>query len=111
MAWVTPGATKRKAVCCERVSSENVCAMELKSLFCGRGSPKKNGRMLLSGMVGGPSAAADVPWARMTVPCGIDPIRTTDARTAGSVVLGTVAQIPGSMCSPAPVLDSLICCM
>ena len=47
----------------------------------------------------------------MTVPCGIDAMRTTDARSLGSVVLGTEAQIPGSMCRPAPVLDSLICCM
>ena len=37
----------------------------------------------------------------MTVPCGIDAIRTTDAGTFGSLVAGTLAQMPGSMCRPA----------
>jgi hypothetical protein len=78
----------------------------------GRGSPKKNGRMLVPGMCWGPPECfSATPWASTTVPCGIDAMRTTDAGTFGSVVCGTVAQIPGSMCSPAPVLFSLICCM
>jgi len=47
----------------------------------------------------------------MVVPCGIDAMRTTDGDSLGSVVWGTAAQMPGSMWSPAPVLDSLICCM
>jgi hypothetical protein len=36
------------------------------------------------------------PWASITVPCGIDAIRTTLAPTCGSLVDGTFAQMPGS---------------
>ena len=68
--------------------------------------------MLLSGMFWGPPGITwATPWAKMTVPCGIDAMRTTDAGSLGSLVAGTVAQMPGSIWSPAPVLDSLICCM
>ena len=54
MACVTPGATERNWVGWDRFSSVNVWATEPKSPFAGAGLPKKNGRMLLSGMVGGP---------------------------------------------------------
>ena len=68
--------------------------------------------MLLLGMFGGPpSRNCVVPWARMTVPCGIEAMRTTVAGSLGSLVCGTTAQIPGSMCSPVPLLVSEICCM
>ena len=52
-----------------------------------------------------------VPCARITVPCGIDAIRTTVWGSLGALVFGTWAQIPGSMCRPAPLLFSEICCM
>ena len=112
MACVTPGATKRNWVGWDRFSSVNVCATVLKSPFAGAGLPKKNGRMLLFGMFCGPPEITwgAPPWARMVVPCGIDAMRTTDAGSLGSDVCGTAAQMPGSMCSPAPVLVSLICC-
>ena len=60
---------------------------------------------LFAGSVAGSNCAST------TVPCGIDPIRTTVGGSFGSVVCGTCAQMPGSMCRPAPVLFSLICCI
>ena len=74
-------------------------------------SPITNGTVLIGGNgVGPPADGVAVPWMRMEVPWGIVPIRTTVGGSAGSVVCGTVAQMPGSMCRPAPVLESEICC-
>ena len=73
--------------------------------------PIGNGRMSVSLILGGPFASSNtLPCARMVVPCGIEAMRTTVGGSRGLAVLGTVAQMPGSMCSPSPVLPSLICC-
>ena len=57
----------------------------------------KNGVISTVGIVGGPAAVVEVPWARIVVPWGIDAIRVSDGvGTAGSVVAGTLSQIPGS---------------
>ena len=61
-------------------------------------------------MFGPPFAVAAVPWNSTTVPCGMEAIRTTVGTTFGSVVAGTAAHMPGSMCSPAPRFASVICC-
>lgn len=53
--------------------------------------------MSVFGIGGGPVIADARPYARIVVPWGIDPIRTTVGTSAGFVVLGTVVQIPGSM--------------
>src|SRR5947209_1491655 len=88
--------------------------------FCSGNGPKGappigNGSMLLFGMTGPPAACDAVPCARIVVPCGIDARRTTVGNSAGFVVAGTDAQMPGSMCKPSwlPLtitLASEICC-
>ena len=55
------------------------------------------GSMLTGWNTGPPCTAGEMPCARMVVPWGIDAIRTTVGGSAGLVVCGTVAQIPGSM--------------
>ncbi len=54
IAWVTPGEAWRKGVGVARLSSVNVWSTWLKSPLAGGGVPIPKGRMLLSGMCGGP---------------------------------------------------------
>ena len=76
MSCVTPGATERNGVDWARFSSVKVWATVLKSLFAGAALPKKNGRMLLFGMVWGP------PWRKPTFTIGPAPARRRAAAEA-----------------------------
>src|SRR5579863_4852579 len=91
-----------------RFNSGKVAIASLKSEFEGGGSLMPKGMMLMSGMTAAVSMLT-VPWATIAVPCGIEAMRTTLGGTAGSVVSGTMTQIPGSMCNPDPLEASEIC--
>src|SRR6516225_3841286 len=63
--------------------------------------------------VGLPATAANnVPWAIIVVPCGIDAMRATVIGSVGLVVAGTLSHIPGSKWMPVggEVVTSLIVC-
>ena len=87
MSWVTPGDARRNSVLVSRGRAPvNVAAALSKSEFGGGGPPIGKGRMLLASMRGPESSSNALPWARITVPCGIDAMRTTLVGTSGSVV-------------------------
>jgi hypothetical protein len=98
---VSPAPEVRKLVWLVRVCSG-------KSIVWVGGPPIPNGLMPLTAMFGPPFVVTAVPWSSATVPCGMEASRTTVGTTCGSVVAGTAAQMPGSMCSPAPTFLSLI---
>ena len=98
---VSPAPEVRKFVWLVRVCSG-------KSIVWVGGPPMPNGLIPLIAMFGPPLVVTAVPCNSTTVPCGMEASRTTVGTTFGSVVAGTAAQMPGSMCSPAPTFASLI---
>ena len=61
------------------------------------GLPMKKGRMLMLGIIGEPGNSGRRPCAPVVVPCGMEAMRTTVAVSAGLVVGGTAAHMPGSI--------------
>jgi len=107
IAWVMPAGTGlvRNGFGCPRLYSGKPFGVP-----CGGTLPPTgNGTVFAKANFGTVTVKA-VPSAARALPCGIVARRVTLAVSTGSVVDGTLIQMPGSRWSAPPSVASLICC-
>lgn len=99
VAWVIVPAAMNLVRSCGSLGVSVADAVWLRNVILLLGVPITNGVMSTGGMVGGPTMleVGARHWALIVVPCGMDPIRTSDSPSTGSlVVAGTCIHSPGS---------------